>query len=51
MLKMPLSPSRIDQALSFAVLSAVIVGCFFVLKPFITALVWAAILCSTTWPL
>ena len=48
---MPLSPSRIDQALSFAVLSAVIVGCFFVLKPFITALVWAAILCTTTWPL
>jgi len=28
---MPLSPSRIDQALSFAVLAAVIVGCFFVL--------------------
>jgi predicted PurR-regulated permease PerM len=48
---MPLSPSRIDQALSFAVLAAVIVGCFFVLKPFITALVWAAILCTTTWPL
>ncbi|HEX6137914.1 MAG TPA: AI-2E family transporter [Casimicrobiaceae bacterium] len=48
---MPLPPSRIDQALSFAVLSAVIVGCFFVLQPFITALVWAAILCTTTWPL
>ena len=28
-----------------------IVGCFFVLQPFITALVWAAILCTTTWPL
>jgi predicted PurR-regulated permease PerM len=48
---MPLSPSRIDQALSLAVLAAVIVGCFFVLKPFMTALVWAAILCTTTWPL
>jgi predicted PurR-regulated permease PerM len=48
---MPISPSRIDQALSFAVLFAVIVGCFFVLKPFITALVWAAVLCTTTWPL
>ena len=42
-MKMPLSPSRIDQTLSFAVLAAVIIGCFFVLKPFITALVWAAI--------
>ena len=50
-MKMPLSPSRIDQTLSFAVLAAVIIGCFFVLKPFITALVWAAILCTTTWPL
>ena len=48
---MPLSPSRIDQTLSFTVLAAVIVGCFFVLKPFMTALVWAAILCTTTWPL
>ena len=47
---MPLSPSRIDQTLSFTVLAAVIVGCFFVLKPFMTALVWAAILCTTTWP-
>ena len=28
-----------------------IVGCFFVLQPFLTALVWAAILCTTTWPL
>ena len=27
-MKMPISPSRIDQALSFAVLFAVIAGCF-----------------------
>ena len=48
---MALPPSRIDQALSLAVLAMLIVGCFFVLQPFITALVWAAILCTTTWPL
>ena len=47
----PLPPSRIDQALTLAVLTMLIVGCFFVLQPFITALVWAAILCTTTWPL
>ena len=47
----PLPPSRIDQALTLAVLAMLIVGCFFVLQPFITALVWAAILCTTTWPL
>ena len=29
----------------------VIVGCFFVLRPFLTALAWAVILCTTTWPL
>ncbi len=32
-------------------LAMLIAGCFFVLQPFITALVWAAILCTTTWPL
>ena len=47
----PGTPSRIDQALTLAVLAMLIVGCFFVLQPFITALVWAAILCTTTWPL
>ena len=48
---MPLPPSRIDQALTLAMLAMLIAGCFFVLQPFITALVWAAILCTTTWPL
>ena len=44
-------PSRIDQALTLAVLAILIVGCYLVLRPFLTALVWAAILCTTTWPL
>ena len=42
---------RIDQALTLAVLAILIVGCYLVLQPFLTALVWAAILCTTTWPL
>ena len=44
-------PTRIDQMLTLAVLALLIVGCFLVLQPFITALIWAAILCVTSWPL
>jgi predicted PurR-regulated permease PerM len=44
-------PSRIDQTLTLAGLALLIVGCFLVLKPFMTALLWAAILCTTAWPL
>ncbi|MEP7275926.1 MAG: AI-2E family transporter, partial [Betaproteobacteria bacterium] len=31
--------------------ATLIVGCFLVLRPFLTAVLWAAILCATTWPL
>lgn len=44
-------PTRIDQMLTLAVLALLLVGCFLVLQPFITAVVWAAILCVTSWPL
>jgi len=43
--------SRIDQTLTLVVLALLIVGCFLVLRPFMTALLWAAILCTTAWPL
>ncbi|MGE5171919.1 MAG: AI-2E family transporter [Rudaea sp.] len=48
---LPNPPSRIDQALTLAVLAMLIVGCYVVLRPFLTAILWAAILCTTTWPL
>ena len=48
---MPPQPSRIDHALTLAVLAMLIVGVYFVLQPFVTALIWAAILCTTAWPL
>jgi predicted PurR-regulated permease PerM len=44
-------PTRIDQMLTLAVLALLLVGCFLVLEPFLTAVVWAAILCATSWPL
>lgn len=42
---------RIDQTLALVVLAILIAGCFLVLQPFLTAIVWAAILCTTLWPL
>lgn len=42
---------RIDQTLTLVVLTVLIAGCFLVLQPFLTAIVWAAILCATMWPL
>ncbi len=45
------STLRIDSTLTFVVLAILIVGCFIVLQPFMTAIVWAAILCATMWPL
>ncbi len=43
--------SRIDQILTLVVLALLIIGCFLVLRPFMTALLWAVILCTTAWPL
>src|SRR5512140_3726120 len=34
-----------------AVLAIVIGGCFLVLRPFITAILWAVVLCVTAWPM
>ena len=48
---MPTPPPRIDQALTLAAIALLIVGCFLVLRPFMSALLWAGILCTTAWPL
>ncbi|MFO1414933.1 MAG: AI-2E family transporter [Burkholderiales bacterium] len=47
----PLPPSRIDRTLTLVVLAVLIAGVYLVLRPFISAIVWAAILAATTWPL
>jgi predicted PurR-regulated permease PerM len=41
----------IDRALALVALALVIVGCFLVLRPFLTAILWAAILAVTLYPL
>jgi predicted PurR-regulated permease PerM len=42
--------SHIRKALGLALLFALVAGCFVVLRPFIVAILWAAILVVTTWP-
>jgi predicted PurR-regulated permease PerM len=42
---------RIEQIAGIALISAILVGCGVVLKPFTLAILWAAILCFATWPL
>ncbi len=41
----------IEQMAGLALIGAVVVGCVLVLRPFISAILWAAILCFATWPL
>jgi predicted PurR-regulated permease PerM len=43
----PLRPARVIGLLALALLGF---GCFLVLRPFISALLWAVILAYTTWP-
>jgi predicted PurR-regulated permease PerM len=43
----PLSPARV---IGWIVLGVLVIGCFLVLQPFISALLWALILSYTTWP-
>lgn len=38
------------QVLRVVVLGLLVVGCFLVLQPFLSALMWAAILCLSSWP-
>lgn len=42
---------KMEQIVSVAAVALVAFGCMVVLRPFITALLWAAILCFSTWPL
>ncbi len=43
-------PNRIEQTMTLAVLATLIAGCFLVLRPFLTAVMWAVVLAVTTWP-
>jgi predicted PurR-regulated permease PerM len=42
---------RIEQIAGIAFIGAIVLGCGLVLRPFVSAILWAAILCFATWPL
>jgi len=42
---------KIEQIAGPVLIGAIVVGCGFVLRPFASAILWAAILCFATWPL
>jgi predicted PurR-regulated permease PerM len=41
---------RIEQWITLIVLAVLVGGCYLVLQPFLTAVIWAIVLCCTTWP-
>jgi predicted PurR-regulated permease PerM len=43
--------NRLEQILSMLALAVLAVGCVLVLWPFWSSVIWAVILCSSTWPL
>lgn len=45
-----MEPRRSDRILTVLALTLIGVGCLVVLRPFLSAVLWAAILASTTWP-
>ncbi len=47
---MKLRPSTTDQAITLVVLAVLVVGVFLVLQPFLSAIVWAAVVAATAWP-
>src|SRR4249920_3301197 len=43
--------NRLEQILAMLALAVLAIGCVLVLWPFWSSVIWAVILCSSTWPL
>ncbi len=43
--------SQLEQTLGWAVLLSLVLGCLVVLRPFVSALLWAVVLSFSTWPI
>jgi len=41
----------VELTVALALLALILMGCFLVLKPFLTAILWAVLLCFSTWEL
>jgi len=44
-------PARLERNLGWIVLLVLLIGCLLVLRPFASALLWAVVLCFSSWPL
>ena len=44
-------PARLEQSLGWIVLLLLLIGCLLVLRPFASALLWAVVLCFSSWPI
>src|SRR5262245_1347956 len=49
-LKMQDSHPKLEQHLGQILLLVLLIGCLLVLRPFVSALLWAIVLCFSTWP-
>ncbi len=45
-----LSQNRIDRWVGIALVTVLVIGCFAILRPFLSAFLWAVILSFSTWP-
>ena len=43
--------SKLEQNLGWIALLALLIGCLLVLRPFVSALLWAVVLCFSSWPI
>lgn len=43
--------TKLERIISGVVLLILLAGCLLILRPFLSALLWAAVLCFSTWPL
>lgn len=46
----PMDSSRFEQYARVAGIALLVIGCFLVVRPFLAALLFAAVLCLSTWP-
>jgi len=46
-----IKPARLEQSLGWIVLLLLLIGCLLVLRPFASALLWAVVLCFSSWPI
>lgn len=46
-----IKPARLEKNLGWIALLLLLIGCLLVLRPFASALLWAVVLCFSSWPL